>query len=88
MFSLVDEPSSIQGLAADYPIFLVFKHITLNCISCLRCSLESSKDVPAVHMVLLEPYPSNPSLAEFLVAKVLQKTIILSIFPESRAENK
>ena len=80
VLSIVDEPFPIRDLAADCPIFLIFKHFTLSFISYLCCSLKSSKGVPAVHMVLLEPYPFiNPSLAEFFVATVLQKTIILSI---------
>lgn len=88
IISIVDEPYPIRVLAADCPIFFIFQTVALKFISSLCCGKRSSKEFPAIHMVLLELYPSNPRCAASLAGTVLQKIIILSIALFSSRENK
>ena len=47
-YAIVDEPSPVRSLAADYPIPSFCQTFALNLISCLCCSRKDSKDVPAI----------------------------------------
>ena len=49
---MVVERSPVRSFAADYPILLLFKTVTLRPFSSLRCRVVGSQELPAIHRMI------------------------------------